>query len=182
MVRLKRAYEPAEPRDGHRVLVERLWPRGLRKQQAHFDDWVKQIAPSDSLRKWFHHDPDRWSEFQRRYARELASRAAHALIDDLARRAKSETVTLIYSAHDREHNNAVVLKDMIERRLRRSPERAEVERLADERIAESFPASDAPTRTSTHVGGPDRNARTARKRASPPRRTPRRGRVRPRSA
>ncbi len=120
MVRLKRAYEPVEPDDGRRVLVERLWPRGLRKEQAHFDDWLKDIAPSDSLRKWFHHDPSRWDEFERRYARELESDAALRVLDDLARRATSETVTLIYSAHDEEHNNAVVLQRMIERRLRPS--------------------------------------------------------------
>ncbi len=124
MVRLKRAYEPVEPEDGRRVLVERLWPRGLRKEQAHFDDWLKDIAPSDSLRKWFHHDPDRWSEFEHRYARELESDAAHAAIDDLVQRAASETITLIYSAHDEEHNNAIVLKRMIERRLRRVSHKA----------------------------------------------------------
>ncbi len=124
MVRLKRAYEPAEPQDGRRILVERLWPRGLRKEQAHFDDWLKDIAPSDSLRKWFHHDPDRWSEFEHRYARELESDAAHAAIDDLVQQAASETVTLIYSAHDEQHNNAIVLKRMIERRLRRVSQKA----------------------------------------------------------
>lgn len=124
MVRLKRAYEPVEPDDGRRVLVERLWPRGLRKDQAHFDDWLKDIAPSDSLRKWFHHDPNRWDEFEQRYARELESHAASAALDDLVRRAVSETVTLIYSAHDEEHNNAVALKTMIERRLRSASRKA----------------------------------------------------------
>lgn len=124
MVRLKRAYEPAEPEDGRRVLVERLWPRGLRKEQAHFDDWLKDIAPSDSLRKWFHHDPSRWGEFEQRYARELESEAARAALDDLARRAASETVTLVYSAHDEEHNNAVVLRSIIERRLRLASRKA----------------------------------------------------------
>lgn len=124
MVRLKRAYETVEPDDGRRVLVERLWPRGLRKERAHFDDWLKDIAPSDSLRKWFHHDPARWDEFKRRYARELEADAAHAALDDLVRRASSETVTLIYSAHDEEHNNAVILKTMIERRLRSASRKA----------------------------------------------------------
>ena len=118
MVRLKRAYEPVEPDDGRRVLVERLWPRGLRKEQAHFDDWLKDVAPSDALRKWFHHDPSRWTEFEQRYARELDSEAARAAFDELVRRAASETVTLVYSAHDQEHNNAIVLKRMIDRRLR----------------------------------------------------------------
>ena len=123
MVRLKRAYEPLEPEDGRRVLVERLWPRGLRKEQAHLDGWLKDIAPSDTLRKWFHHDPTRWAEFEHRYARELESEAARAAIDDLVQRAASETLTLVYSAHDQEHNNAVVLKGMIERRLRRTSQK-----------------------------------------------------------
>ncbi len=123
MVRMKRAYESVEPEDGRRVLVERLWPRGLRKEQAHFDDWLKEVAPTDSLRKWFHHDPDRWPEFERRYARELESDAARAAIDDLARRAASGTVTLIYAAHDEEHNSAIVLKRVIERRLPRASQK-----------------------------------------------------------
>ena len=124
MVSLKRAYEPVEPEDGRRVLVERLWPRGLRKEQAHIDAWLKDVAPSDGLRKWFHHDPSRWAEFEKRYARELESEAARAALDELVRQAASETVTLVYSAHDEEHNNAVVLKRMIERRLRRPSRKA----------------------------------------------------------
>jgi uncharacterized protein YeaO (DUF488 family) len=123
MVRLKRAYEPADPADGDRVLVERLWPRGLRKEQAHFE-WMRDVAPSDSLRKWFHHDPDRWAEFEQRYARELRSEAAAQVVDDLARRAKRGTVTLVYAAHDEEHNSAVVLKKVIARRLGRAPRTA----------------------------------------------------------
>lgn len=124
VVRLKRAYEPVEPEDGRRVLVERLWPRGLRKEQAHLDDWLKVVAPSDSLRKWFHHDPTRWDGFGQRYARELESDVARAALDDLVRQAASETVTLIYSAHDEEHNNAVVLRTIIERRLRSASRKA----------------------------------------------------------
>jgi uncharacterized protein YeaO (DUF488 family) len=118
MVRLKRAYEPVADDDGRRVLVERLWPRGLRKEQAHFDDWLKDVAPSTALRKWFHHDPDRWVEFEERYARELDSGPARAALDELVREAASETVTLIYSSHDQEHNNAIMLKRVIDRRLR----------------------------------------------------------------
>lgn len=124
MVRLKRAYEPVEPDDGRRVLVERLWPRGLRKEQAHFDAWIKDLAPSDALRKWFHHDPSRWAEFEERYARELQSEDARAALEELVREASSETVTLVYSAHDEEHNNAVVLKRMVERKLRRPSRKA----------------------------------------------------------
>ena len=121
MVRLKRAYEPVAPDDGRRVLVERLWPRGLRKEQAHFDDWLKDVAPSTTLRKWFHHDPSRWVEFEERYARELDSEPARAAFDELVREAASETVTLVYSSHDQEHNNAILLERMIDRRLRQRP-------------------------------------------------------------
>lgn len=117
MVHLKRAYEPVAPGDGHRVLVERLWPRGLRKEQAHLDEWLKEIAPSDSLRKWFHHDPGRWTEFERRYLRELQAEPARAAIADLVRRAEAGTLTLVYSSRDEQHNNAVVLKRVLERRL-----------------------------------------------------------------
>jgi uncharacterized protein YeaO (DUF488 family) len=117
MVRLKRAYEPTDPDDGYRVLVERLWPRGLRKEQAHFDAWLKDIAPSDALRKWFHQDPGRWPEFEQRYARELETAAARSEIADLARRASSGTVTLIFSSHDEQHNSAVVLERILERRI-----------------------------------------------------------------
>ena len=119
MLRLKRAYEPVDPADGFRVLVERLWPRGLRKEQAHLDAWLKDVAPSDALRKWFHHDPGRWTEFKQRYADELHSAAARSAMKDLARRATSETVTLVFSSHDEEHNSAVVLKGMIERQRHR---------------------------------------------------------------
>jgi uncharacterized protein YeaO (DUF488 family) len=119
MVRLKRAYEPARPADGRRVLIDRLWPRGLRKESAQLDAWLKEVAPSDSLRRWFGHDPRRWAEFEERYRRELDTESARARLDDLVRGAKAGTVTLVYSAHDEAHNNAVVLKEEIERRLGR---------------------------------------------------------------
>lgn len=118
MIKLKRAYEPVRNDDGYRVLVERLWPRGLRKDEAHFDAWLKTIAPSDALRKWFGHDPARFTDFRERYRRELRSADAQELLGELAQRAARETVTLIYSAHDQEHNNAVVLADELGRRLR----------------------------------------------------------------
>ena len=124
MLRLKRAYEPVDPKDGHRVLVERLWPRGLRKEQAHLAEWLKDVAPSDSLRKWFHQDPTRWTEFKQRYARELDSPAAQVAIEALAKRAATATVTLVFSSHDEEHNSAVLLKAIVERRLRRTSGRA----------------------------------------------------------
>lgn len=124
MLRLKRAYEPVNPKDGHRVLVERLWPRGLRREEAHLDEWLKDVAPSDSLRKWFHQDPGRWAEFKQRYARELDSPAARSAIEALAKRAADETVTLVFSSHDEEHNSAVQLKAIVERRLRRTSRKA----------------------------------------------------------
>ncbi len=123
MIRLKRAYEPPARSDGYRVLVDRLWPRGLRKVDAHLDAWLKDVAPSDALRKWFHHDPSRFGQFRERYARELGLEDAQARLDELARKAQHENVTLVYAAHDEHHNNAVVLAEELERRrarLRRS--------------------------------------------------------------
>ena len=119
MIRLKRAYEPAEPSDGYRVLVERLWPRGLRKADAHFDDWLKDVAPSADLRRWFGHDPIRFAEFRARYKRELHADPARTALAHLVTRAKRGTITLVYSAHDETHNNAVVLAQELERRLGR---------------------------------------------------------------
>ncbi len=114
-VKLKRAYEPPAPSDGTRVLVDRLWPRGLRKADAAIDAWPKEVAPSDQLRRWFGHDPERWAEFRRRYKVELA-RHTEALADlrSLARRGP---VTLIYSAQDEAHNQAVVLQEVLTRRV-----------------------------------------------------------------
>jgi uncharacterized protein YeaO (DUF488 family) len=110
-LRLKRAYDPAEPGDGVRILVDRLWPRGVSKAKAALDDWMKEIAPSAELRKWFGHDPARWTEFQRRYRAELREQSeALALIRDLAR---TRVVTLVYSAHDEQHNDAVVLQAVL---------------------------------------------------------------------
>jgi uncharacterized protein YeaO (DUF488 family) len=121
MVRLKRAYETPDRSDGYRVLVERLWPRGLRKATAQFDEWLKDVAPSDGLRKWFGHDPAHWAGFQTRYRRELHESGSAPLdaLEQLVARAQSEDVTLVYSARDEEHNSALVLKDEIDRRLAR---------------------------------------------------------------
>jgi uncharacterized protein YeaO (DUF488 family) len=110
-LRLKRAYEPAAPDDGKRILVDRLWPRGLSKDKAALDDWIKEIAPSTELRKWFGHDPARWAEFQRRYRIEL--RQHGVLLDRIRSLAKTQTVTLLYAARDEEHNDAVVLRDVL---------------------------------------------------------------------
>ncbi|HSQ67812.1 MAG TPA: DUF488 domain-containing protein [Polyangiaceae bacterium] len=120
MIRLKRAYEPAKPSDGYRVLVERLWPRGLRKEDARLDAWLKDIAPSNELRTWFGHDPKRWREFRARYKRELHTEPAAALLDELTRRAARNTVTLVFSTHDEQQSNATILKELVERRLSRA--------------------------------------------------------------
>lgn len=110
-VRLKRAYELQAPSDGTRILIDRLWPRGVTKAAAAIDQWVKEIAPSTALRQWFGHDPDRWQEFRRRYAAELREHAEElSAIRSQARRGK---VTLVYSAHDEAHNDAVVLRDIL---------------------------------------------------------------------
>jgi uncharacterized protein YeaO (DUF488 family) len=110
-LRLKRAYEPAEPDDGVRILVDRLWPRGVSKAKAALDEWVKDVAPSTELRKWFGHDPARWAEFQRRYRAEL--RGQSETLDRIRERARAGVVTLVYSAHDEEHNDAVVLRAVL---------------------------------------------------------------------
>lgn len=111
MVKLKRAYEPASRSDGYRVLVERLWPRGVGKQALPLDRWDWEIAPSPELRKWFAHDPAKWSELKQRYRHELKDRAVAERLHELAARAAHGTVTLVFSSHDPEHHNAVVLKE-----------------------------------------------------------------------
>lgn len=111
-VRVKRVYDPPERDDGLRVLVDRLWPRGLAKEKAGVDLWLKEIAPSDALRRWFGHDPKRWSGFQAKYRAEIAGEA-EALAALEAARAQGD-VTLLYAARDPDHNNAVVLKAVLE--------------------------------------------------------------------
>ena len=111
-VALKRAYEAASDSDGTRVLVDRLWPRGVPKARARIDVWLKDVAPSTQLRKWFGHDPDKWTEFQRRYRAELKGSEALAELRKLAREGH---VTLVYGAKDEEHNDAVVLAKLLRR-------------------------------------------------------------------
>jgi len=110
-VRTKRIYVAPEPEDGTRILVDRLWPRGVSKEEAQLEDWVKDIAPSDELREWFDHEPDRWDEFRERYRDELDDRPEQ--VQDLLEYARSGTLTLLYAATDEEHNNAVVLADYL---------------------------------------------------------------------
>jgi uncharacterized protein YeaO (DUF488 family) len=118
MIQLKRAYDGAAAGDGRRILVERLWPRGVKKTDLPLDAWMKEVAPSTELRQWFSHDPAKWAEFQKRYVAELRAHAA-ALQPLLAAAAAPGKLTLIYSSHDEEHNNAVVLKRYLEDRLKR---------------------------------------------------------------
>lgn len=115
MIVLKRAYEPPSPADGRRVLVERLWPRGVRKQDLELDEWAKPLAPSTELRKWYAHDPAKWDEFAARYTRELAAPAAQEALAALARQARRGRVTLLFAAHDPELSNARVLKELLDK-------------------------------------------------------------------
>ena len=115
MVSLKRAYEPASISDGRRFLVERLWPRGVKKDSLHIAGWLKEVAPSTNLRKWFSHDPDKWNEFRHRYFVELD--AHRDALQPLLDAARQDEVTLVYSSHDQEHNNAVALKEYLESEL-----------------------------------------------------------------
>jgi len=114
-VRLKRAYEPATDADGYRVLIDRLWPRGISHERANLDDWERELAPTAELRRWFGHDPSRFEEFRSRYLEEL--RRQRPRIAKLRRRARNGTLTLVYSARDTEHNDAVVLADVLRRGL-----------------------------------------------------------------
>lgn len=115
MILLKRVYEPASSADGTRFLVERLWPRGMKKSALRIHAWLKDVAPSTALRQWFNHDPKKWKEFQRRYRGELDANpdAVHTILD----KARRGRVTLVYSSHDAEHNNAVALKEYLNEKL-----------------------------------------------------------------
>ena len=116
MLQLKRVYEPAARADGRRILVDRLWPRGLSKERAALDEWMKEIAPSAELRRWFAHDPDKWPEFRKRYRQELRTRAD--LVREIATRASRGRVTLVYGARDEAHNEAVVLAEVVRSRMK----------------------------------------------------------------
>ncbi len=118
MIKLKRVYEKESPDDGTRFLIERLWPRGIKKSALHLDSWLKEAGPSTTLRQWFAHDPAKWDQFRRRYFAELdANPATWEPIVEAARRG---AVTLLYSSHDTEHNNAVALKEYLEQKLPKS--------------------------------------------------------------
>ena len=116
MIKVKRVYDPADIHDGKRFLVERLWPRGMKKESLQMDEWLKDAAPSTTLRQWFRHDPAKWNDFKQRYAVELekSSDTWKSLLDA----AHHGTVTLLYSSHDQEHNNALALKIFLEERMK----------------------------------------------------------------
>jgi uncharacterized protein YeaO (DUF488 family) len=114
-VQIKRVYEPSSPNDGYRVLIDRLWPRGVSRQSAKLDEWMKELAPSTELRQWFGHDPGRFEEFRRRYIEEL--RDERPRLTALRPRARDGKLTLVYSAQDTEHNDAVVLAEILRRGL-----------------------------------------------------------------
>lgn len=117
MIRVKRIYEQPSDQDGFRVLVDRLWPRGLRKSEARVDLWMKEIAPENRLRKWFSHDPEKWEEFRKCYLKELEQKEEY--VHELLERAKETDITLLYAAKDETLNNATVLKEYLESRLNR---------------------------------------------------------------
>lgn len=112
MLKLKRVYDPPSRDDGKRILVDRLWPRGIKRGDAKIDEWLKDIAPSNELRRWFSHEPSKWQEFKAKYREELKGKTE--LIERIQKEAKKGTVTLLFAARDAEHNNAVVLKEVIE--------------------------------------------------------------------
>jgi uncharacterized protein YeaO (DUF488 family) len=114
MIRIKRVYAPPDGSDGVRFLVDRLWPRGVSKAAARIDEWRKDLAPSNVLRKWFEHDPSKWEEFQSRYRNELESAGKMEELRILGERARKETLTLVYAARDEARNNAVVIKGLID--------------------------------------------------------------------
>lgn len=116
---IRRAYEPPSPVDGHRVLVDRLWPRGISKTQLRIDTWARHVAPTDELRHWFDHDPTRWDEFRARYQRELDARTGQAALEfaDLVDHATTGRITLVYGARDTQHNNAVALRELLDQQI-----------------------------------------------------------------
>jgi len=113
MLSIKRIYDPASPDDGKRILIDRLWPRGVKKEDAKIDEWLRDIAPSDELRKWFAHDPKKWKEFKERYKKELKDKDKDEILARLKKEMRQGDVTLLYSARDEEHNNAIALKEML---------------------------------------------------------------------
>ncbi|QNT77525.1 DUF488 domain-containing protein [Entomobacter blattae] len=113
-IQIKRAYEEPAEQDGQRILVDRLWPRGISKEKMQLTEWLKEVAPSNDLRHWFNHDPAKWTEFREKYSEELASPPACEAVEHLLRILAQGTVTLVYGAKDTEHNQAIVLQHYLE--------------------------------------------------------------------
>ena len=111
MIKMKRVYDSVSPEDGKRILIDRLWPRGIRREDVKVDEWLKDIAPSNELRKWFSHDPSKWQEFKKRYKKELEKKPE--IIERIRTEARRETLTLLFSARDTDHNNAKALMELI---------------------------------------------------------------------
>ncbi len=116
MTKIKRVYEPASPRDGKRILIDRLWPRGLKKEEARIDEWMKDLAPSSELRKWFGHDRGKWREFKKRFYAELGLKKK--AVDELIEMTRHGNVTLLYGSKEEQFNNAAALKEYIENRTK----------------------------------------------------------------
>lgn len=114
MIKVKRVYDLIEDDDGQRILVDRLWPRGVKKKEVKIDVWMKELAPGHRLREWFGHNPERWVEFKEQYRQELTEKGKEEALKTLIEKAKGENITLLYAAKDREHNNALALKEVIE--------------------------------------------------------------------
>ena len=112
MIKIKRIYEPPSTDDGKRILVDRLWPRGMKKEEAHIDEWLKEISPSNELRKWYSHDPAKWPEFKKRYRKEISKQTE--VLKRIKDEGKKGTVTLLFSTKELELNNAVALKEILE--------------------------------------------------------------------
>ncbi len=115
-IQVKRAYDPPSPRDGDRILVDRLWPRGISKDELKLDSWMKEVAPSNDLRKWFHEGDHKWEDFRKRYFKELGAQPEQ--VAELRKKARGHTVTLIYGSKDEQHNNAVALKEYLQGKAR----------------------------------------------------------------
>ncbi len=113
MIKIKRIYDPASPDDGKRIYIDRLWPRGMKKEEVKIDEWLKEISPSDALRKWFGHDPSKYGEFKRRYKKELEEHSE--TLERIKKEAKKKRVTILFSAKDVEHNNATVMRELLSR-------------------------------------------------------------------
>ncbi len=111
MIKIKRIYDPVSSKDGKRIYIDRLWPRGMKKEEVKIDEWLKEISPSDTLRKWFGHDPSKYEEFKKRYIRELEKHSE--VLERIRKESKRETVTLLFSAKDVEYNNATVMRELL---------------------------------------------------------------------